>query len=49
MEGSGLGLSGLILARGILQRTPLLLIYEDRVGPRELKLLTVSSPRATVS
>jgi sulfopyruvate decarboxylase TPP-binding subunit len=26
MEGSGLGLSGLILARGILQRTPLLLI-----------------------
>ncbi|HEY3061247.1 MAG TPA: thiamine pyrophosphate-binding protein [Chloroflexota bacterium] len=26
MEGSGLGLSSLILARGILQRTPLLLI-----------------------
>ncbi len=26
MEGSGLGLSGLILARGLLQRTPLLLI-----------------------
>jgi sulfopyruvate decarboxylase TPP-binding subunit len=26
MEGSGLGLSGLVLARGILQRTPLLLI-----------------------
>ena len=26
MEGSGLGLSGLILARGMLQRTPLLLI-----------------------
>src|SRR5438477_2659575 len=26
MEGSGLGMSGLILARGILQRTPLLLI-----------------------
>jgi len=26
MEGSGLGLSGLVLARGLLQRTPLLLI-----------------------
>jgi sulfopyruvate decarboxylase TPP-binding subunit len=26
MEGSGLGLSGLILARGLLQRTPLLII-----------------------
>jgi sulfopyruvate decarboxylase TPP-binding subunit len=26
MEGSGLGLSGLILARGLLQRTPVLLI-----------------------
>jgi sulfopyruvate decarboxylase subunit alpha len=26
MEGSGLGLSGLILARGLLQRTPLLVI-----------------------
>jgi sulfopyruvate decarboxylase subunit alpha len=26
MEGSGLGLSGLILARGLIQRTPLLLI-----------------------
>jgi sulfopyruvate decarboxylase TPP-binding subunit len=26
MEGSGLGLSGLILARGLLQRSPLLLI-----------------------
>jgi len=26
MEGSGLGLSGLILARGLVQRTPLLLI-----------------------
>jgi len=26
MEGSGVGLSGLILARGLLQRTPLLLI-----------------------
>ena len=26
MEGSGLGLSGLILARGLLQRTPLLIV-----------------------
>ena len=26
MEGSGLGLSGLILARGLIQRTPLLLL-----------------------
>jgi sulfopyruvate decarboxylase TPP-binding subunit len=26
MEGSGLGLSGLVLARGLLQRTPLLLL-----------------------
>jgi sulfopyruvate decarboxylase TPP-binding subunit len=26
MEGSGLGLSGLVLARGLLQRTPVLLI-----------------------
>src|SRR5947208_12966414 len=26
MEGSGLGLSGLILARGLVQRTPLLLV-----------------------
>lgn len=32
MEGSGLGLSGLILARGLLQRTPVLIIAShDRV------------------
>ena len=34
MEGSGLGLSGLILARGMVQRTPLLLLmgHADALG-----------------
>ena len=34
MEGSGLGLSGLILARGLVQRTPLLLLvgHADGIG-----------------
>jgi sulfopyruvate decarboxylase TPP-binding subunit len=32
MEGSGLGLSGLILARGLLQRTPLLLLVGHANG-----------------
>ena len=35
MEGSGWGLSGLVLARGLLQRTPLLLIASHTVGPGE--------------
>ena len=35
-EGSGLGLSGLILARGIVQRTPLLILasHNDALGER---------------
>ena len=32
MEGSGLGLSGLILARGLVQRTPLLLLVGHANG-----------------
>jgi sulfopyruvate decarboxylase TPP-binding subunit len=32
MEGSGLGLSGLILARGLVQRTPLLLLVGHASG-----------------
>src|SRR5579859_6969019 len=35
MEGSGLGLSGLVLARGLLQRTPVLLIAGHTRGPGE--------------
>ncbi len=36
------------LSRLSTTRTPLLFRYEPRVGPRELKLLTTSSPRAVV-
>ena len=36
MEGSGLGLSGLILARGIVQRTPLLILASHNSALGEL-------------
>lgn len=35
MEGSGLGYSGLILARAIIQRTPVLVVASHTLGPGE--------------